>query len=43
MKGTTNEKAQQELLEKMTNDEYQYFITLVTDTESGKVEIDKVG
>lgn len=38
-----NEKAQQELLEKMTNDEYQYFITLVTDTESGKVEIDKVG
>lgn len=38
-----NEKSQNELLEEMTTDEYQYFITQVTDTESNEVEIEKIG
>lgn len=38
-----NEKYQNELLEEMTTDEYQYFVTQVTDTESNEVEIEKIG
>ncbi|MCE9655653.1 MAG: AAA family ATPase [Clostridium celatum] len=38
-----NEKSQNELLEEMTTDEYQYFVTQVTDTESNEVEIEKIG
>lgn len=38
-----NEKSQNELLKEMTADEYQYFVTQVTDTESNEVEIEKIG
>ena len=38
-----NEKSQNELLEEMTTDEYQYFVTQVTDTESNEVEVVKIG
>ena len=38
-----NEKSQNELLEEMTADEYQYFVTQVIDTESNEVEIEKIG
>ena len=38
-----NEKSQNELLEEMTADEYQYFVTQVTDTESNLVEVEKIG
>lgn len=35
--------AQSALLEEMTEDEYQYFVTEVADTENGEIEIEKIG
>ena len=38
-----DETAQNKLLEVMTADEYQYFVTQVMNTESNLVEIEKIG
>lgn len=38
-----DKKAQEELLKEMTEDEYQYFVTEVADTENGEIEIEKIG
>ena len=35
--------AQAKLLEEMTTDEYQYFVTEVMNTESNLVEVEKIG
>lgn len=36
-------KAQEHLIDEMSKDEYQYFVTEVSDTENGEIEIDKIG
>ena len=35
--------SQEKLIEEMQSDEYQYFVTEVSETESGDVEIEKIG
>lgn len=35
--------SQEKLLEEMKNDEYQYFVTQVVATETGEVEVEKIG
>ncbi|MDR3593809.1 hypothetical protein [Clostridium sp.] len=38
-----DKKAQEQLLKEMTEDEYQYFVTEVADTENGEIEVEKIG
>ena len=38
-----DKKAQEGLLKEMTEDEYQYFVTEVADTENGEIEVEKIG
>lgn len=38
-----DKKAQESLIEEMTEDEYQYFVTEVADTENGEIEVKKIG
>lgn len=38
-----DKSAQSALLEEMTEDEYQYFVTEVAATENGEIEIEKIG
>lgn len=38
-----DKKSQEQLLKEMTEDEYQYFVTEVADTENGEIEVEKIG
>lgn len=38
-----DKKAQEGLIKEMTEDEYQYFVTEVADTENGEIEVEKIG
>lgn len=38
-----DEKAQEQLLKEMTDDQYQYVVTEVAATENGEIEVEKIG
>ncbi len=38
-----DKESQDKLLKEMSEDEYQYFVTEVAKTESGEVELEKIG